>query len=365
VTPIASSPTLTARQLLYLLMVNTFPSEVFLVPGPIIREAGKDALWGIVLAMAAAVLVALGVATVAQRVQRFGLMRFLVAHWGIAGRALLLAIGIALWLPTMNMWAGDAEVAELLLLPLTPVIVITAALGVGVLYGLSVGLRAVARLTQILLPIGLLVVVGLVIAASPWFNLSNALPLRPETSLGPIVHAAYQVFAFLGEIVFAFVLIGGVRTPFHVGWLVVAAVLGNGVMLFLGTMTALLMYGPQAAGTLSVPFLGAVHTIHYGFLVERVDILVGPVWVGLTMLKLIVWLLMASEVVAAALGLGSGLWPGIVAALLGAAGSLRLPNLQMVDVSVGDLWYRAAFPAMLVLTGFVALAAHRRARLPA
>lgn len=341
----APRSSLASAQVLYLLVINTFPTEVFLLPGPLIGEVGKDALWCVALGTVAALAPALATRKVFDLLAGEPFDHALVRRAGLAGRAILLALATAVLAPLVNIWGGYGQLVGVAMLVHTPAwAVVLAALAV-VVYAVPLDLGTLGRLAQVTVPLGVVLVLGLFLLGAPWFDAGNLLPALPRTS---IVWGTYQVFTCLAEVAFGLYL-GGLSTDrAGVRRALVQAPFLNGLLLILLTAMPLLIFGARPSALMNAPGISAIRAIHYGFVIERLDTLVQPVWVLFVILKILVWTVLGARLLAAALGVRAWAPIGRAATLAAALLSLRLYHITAVEQNVQTVWYGLLAPVMLL-----------------
>lgn len=349
----------TPRQLVYLVLIIVFPTEILLLPPALIDQYGKDALWCIAIGGGAALVLALLVARAMRRLVDTTLEDVVIMRWGVAGRIVLLLFACTLLVPTYNIMASYVQVAGEELLPQTPLYVLALTSALVAAYIVAGGIETMARLASILVPIGFLLIALLFVMAGPWFNTLYLRPLLPTTPLVRLLGGSYHVFAFMAEIAFAFA-IRPTRSTRLGGALVLAAAL-NFLLLVMMTAMPLMMFGPETAATMTSPALSAIRSIHYGFIVERMDILIAPVWVGFSLLKLTLWSILGTRLACAALGL-EGIQRLMARLVTIAAGflSMVVPDAAAVDNNLNVTWYRFLALLLLLLVGVVAFAVRDR-----
>lgn len=341
-----AAPVLTNPQVFYLLLVDTFPTEVFLLPGPLIDEAGKDAVWCILLGTAGACLTALVTSRVLSRLDPGPFDRAVLRRGGAWGRLILVAFALAVLLPLDNIWGGYGQFVRAAILVHTPVWAVVLPALLVVVYAVPLDLGGVGRLAQLAVPWGILLIVVLFLLAAPWYAMDNLMPLLPTAN---VAWGSYQVFSFLSEVVFALYLASLSSRRAEAARALVGAPLVNGLLVLLLTAMPILLFGPTPAAMMNAPGMSAIRAIHYGFVVERLDTFVQPVWVIFVILKLLLWTMLGARLLAAALGIRWWAQIGRVATVVAAVLSLELYHLVAVERSVGTLWYRLGAPLLLVV----------------
>lgn len=340
------------RQLMYLLVTLTFPTELILLPGPLIQHYGKDAVWAVLAGALYSVIPLLLSLYAVGRLRTTAVQEYLRGRGLWVMRALFLLPALSLLVPTVNIWGEYVQLLRTDLLAHTPAWALLLPALALVLYAMPGGVETIGRLSELLVPFGIFLSLGLFVLGLPWYDLQRLLPVAPETP-GALTLGGYEVATFLSEIVFGIYLALLVENPKSITR---AFLIGGGinvVLMLLYVSLALLMFGAEHAAVLTIPPVSAIRAIHYGFIVERVDVLLQPAWVVFTTLKLILWTQLGSCLAAEAMGLKSGVLIGQITAVIAGFASLRLKSLPDVEQSVLVLWYGAAAPIYL----FVAVVA--------
>ncbi len=352
-------PVITSRQLLYLMIATTFPTEALLLPSPIIRSFGKDALWAILGGGIVAILPLLLTLSILRR-QRTETLTASLQRLGMFGKVVPVLFAVAAMLALVNIWASFAQLLRVDLLARTPAWVTTFTADVAVLYGAVGGPEVVGRIGEILVPIVVLEVPILFLLAIPWLDPIHMLPLLPKHTLS-LSLGVYEVFTFLAEISFATYFASFVRDRQGIARALWIALGVNTLMLLLTTALPILMFGCEHAGLLAVPTVTAVRAIHYGFLVERLDAFLAAPWAAFVIVKLIIWTVFAAGILADAFGPRLFRWTIWASTIVASTASLWLPSLGDVDANLWAVWYQTGAPLALIAL-VVAAAGVRRGR---
>lgn len=344
----------TPGQLFYLLLVAVFPTEILLLPPWLIAHDGKDALWCVAFGTVPAVLLAVPVAGALARLNGMTLESYLLARWGTLGRVALLAFTAVLLVPAPDILAAYVHTTATSLLPYTPIYTLALVSFITAAYIVAGGIEVVARVSSIIVPVGVCLILLLVVIGLPWYDMANVRPLLPTAGI-PIVDGSYRVFAFLAQVGFAL----AVRTtaPGQVQGLLIWSVIVNSGLLFLMLAMPLLLFGAPTAALLSSPVLSAIRTIHYGFAIERLDIVIAPVWVAFSLLKVALWIVLGTRLALAAVGIAG--WQRTAARfMVFAAGltSLAFSDMPTIEKVLDVQWFDVLAPVLVGLIGVLMLA---------
>jgi len=337
---------ITSRQLLYLIVLTIVPVQELGAGGPLLREYGKDALWSLVAGATAATVPLLISVHIVRRLAPLDLGATLRSR-GLAGRLLLAFFGLALAVPLFNIWSAYVQTLTVEILPHTPGWAIAALGAAAVLYGARGGIEVVARAGELFAPIAIAAMGVLAAMTIPWLHVSYILPIWPQTAAA-LTTGGYHAFTFFSEVGFAAYLGTLVRDPSTVPRALWWALSLSFAELLMAIGMPLLMFTPEHVALLTVPLLSAVRAIHYGFLIERIDTAVVAAYSVLVALKLTLWTVLSSRLLADATSQRAYRSLTVVATAAAAGSSLVLVhNLAQVQANLQTLWFNGFAPVYL------------------
>ncbi len=344
-----TSRDISVRQLAFIQFAVTAPTTLILLPALIIEQARHDALWSILGATFVGLIVNATVATAAAPYGPAGLFRrgFGPAWGRVATGVYWLVVGIAI----VIMWGEDLAFVHTRIMPHTPLWAIGGiSLGTVVILvrGRAVGL---ARMVDLLVPVSVGVLVGLIGANMPRIQLWNIWPWYPVSWKAGIT-AVYVPLSFIGEspigvTFFPFVRSTSPRTFRR------AILWGSGASaLLLGLITFLTIgvLGSPLAADVPYPLFEVLATFRVGDFLTRNAIWFFVVWQNLLILKLAIWTYVWTLA-------GRALWPGaprwlwlwvglpvtLIAFLLTLSTEVRQFH------SITQLWAPILFPTLIAL----------------
>jgi hypothetical protein len=338
------------RQLLFLQFSTITPTILIFLPGEVMNASGHGAIAVVLLALAAALLLdwALAWALVP-----FSPPRLFRQAWGpTVGRLLSLVYALFLSVGLVAIWAEFLILMRTPVLPLTPpwAVGILAALVAGVL--VTTGPTGIARLNDLVVPAGVVVVALLVLASvlrvDPW----NLLPLMPDPAS---LHwqAVWLPVSFLGEVPVAAIFLDRVRSPSlrQRRWALMGGALAAGGALLVAVVVSLGVLGPELVARLSYPFFEVVSEIRVGDFLTKNSLWLIVVGSLFLYVKLAVWAYAIAEGLRSALGRGarSLLAWGVVALTLAVA-LLRFTTVGGARALIWDGWAEVVFPSLVALT---------------
>lgn len=343
-------------QFILVLMVLVFPTEMFTLPAPLALKAGLNAPWAVLVAGLEA------------------LLPFVVGLWASQGRsavslyaslrlvspptALLLALVFVgcVWALNVLVMAEYAEIVHGFLLPRTP-------LAIPVFFGITLvafmtqsTLEPIARMTEIVSVIGLPILALVFLLAMPYMDVHWVEPIWPQQP-GLMLKTSILPASYLGEVVLVAVLGSHVAPGTRLLRAGIIATVFNTVILLVSLYLPLLLFGPVHTSVLSSPMLAAVRAIHYGYVLERLDTVVLPIWIVLICLKMAIIAFTGAEALVNAAGHRKTKW--LPSALVGSAGIASLYEFQSLPSTIhviGVMWSQWVFPILVVSVAMSGLA---------
>jgi spore germination protein KB len=277
-----TGPRIGPRPFYFLMVMTVLPTTTDTVTAALLAHAGKDAVVSLLLGGAGAagplLLVAWALPRLPERLPTRGAFR-LVLQVGVALLALT-CLGLS-----VLVWGELILPVQVLLLPDTPRLVLCLPALFVVWYMAAGGLPALGQLASILAPLFFVSVALFVLLSLRFLRWSYALPLLP-THLGPVAGAAVFAYAFLVEGVLALYLGLFLKDRRAARAALFAALATDVAVLALAVLLPLLLFGPWYASRLLHPFTSATRAIHYGYMVERLDLVRRLVFVATIVLKL-------------------------------------------------------------------------------
>lgn len=351
---------ITARQLIFVQETVIGPTAVITVPGMVIRGAGHDAGYAILLAgligvgINYGVLTLLGADSAPRRVMRV---------WGrILAVPFLTFYGLGLGFGLLGKWVQFLTVAKLMLLSNTPFWAIGLLTWLAVSVVLWGGIAGITR-TNVLGVVFVFLVIVLVIAISlPHLEIGNLVPWHPE-SLPKVASASLGPSAYFSEGVVGAAFAGAVRPrdPKAVRRAVVWGTVLAVALVFLATTMALGAFGPRAGGMFVTPWFELLNEVRIGTAFTRNAVLILSVWTIHVLLMVTIWAYAVGDAVHHITSRVSARAAGVTAlALIIATGLAFSTTIDEAEIVL--IFERVALPLVLTVIGATGLAGWVRTR---
>lgn len=353
------------RQLAFLQFSAIAPTILIFLPGQLLNMAGHDAPFAVALTLLLSLLLD---AALVWSLVPWSPPRLFREVWGPSGGRLATALyAVLLSVGLVAIWSEFLILMRTPVLPLTPpwAVGILAATVAGIL--VSTGPTGIARVNDLVIPTGLVVVSLLVVAVSlkiqPW----NLLPWRPNTG-GITWHAVWLPTTFLGEIPLGAAFLGRTRAEKDtwLRWALLGGAMAAGGSLLAAVVVSLGVLGPQLARHLAYPFFEVVSEIRFGDFLTKNSLWLIAVGSLLLYVKLSIWVFAIADGCRAALGRGPRSWWawGVIAVTLGVS-LVGFTSMATASDLIWVGWSKSAFPVLAALIVAAGLARLRRRHRPA
>ncbi|CAM4138401.1 spore germination protein [Paenibacillus alkaliterrae] len=160
------------------------------------------------------------------------------------------------------------------------------------------GIEVMARLFSMLIPVMLLAVMIILIFVLPYYHPESLLPLFPG-GIKPVVHGAYLAFGFpyAETVLFAMILpLARQEKENPLGKWMVAALLINGIALFLSILSSIMVLGPLA-GEAKYSLFQLARLIQVQNIIERVESIIGIALIVGSLMKTTIMLFIFTVIV--------------------------------------------------------------------
>lgn len=336
-------------QFVFLLMVLIFPTEMFTLPGPLALKAGIEAPWAVVLAGLESLLpLWIGLWASRSRTGSTVFTQLRVTH-ATAAAILGIAFLVVMWFYVVFAMGQFVDIVHGFLLVRTPPVVSMLFAAILVAYVTQGSIEPMARMAEFVVVVGLPLVLLVFILAMPYMDIHWVQPIWPYRPTVALKNSLLPA-SYLGETVMTAVLGAHLKPgtrPLRAGALATAL---NTAVLLVALYLPLLLFGPIHTSVLTAPLLTAVRDIHYGYILERLDTVVLPIWIVLICLKMSVGTFVAAEGFVNAFGHRRTRWlPSGIIGTGGIAALYLFQSLPSTEHAIGKYWLDYTFPA-LVLT---------------
>ncbi len=291
-------------QLLFIFLIFEASTAILYTPARVAALAGPDSWLAVSLGDGVYGLVVLLVAvTLGKRFPDQVFTGYLPEILGRIGGKLLAAAYALAFIHMGSVFVGEASVfINTHLLFLTPPTVLDTVLAMMAIYGAYLGIEAIARENEIVLPVWLLLIVFLLLLAAKDVDISHLKPVL-ENGLLPVLRAALFHSSWRGEVFFLLMLYPYLSQKqealkaglFYLGLVIVLAVVVHTVIVG--------VFGDLVTAHLLFPLETLAQYISLGRFVERLEIVVIVFLTAATIVKLAVIYHSAGIAAASTLGL--------------------------------------------------------------
>lgn len=148
------------------------------------------------------------------------------------------------------------------------------------------GIEVIARCSEIIAPMVVVVFFGIVFLNWPNMRLENILPIYADSGIGTILRGSLPIVSFFGEVVLLTMTVPFMEKP-HKALLGIAIAGGCTVLIVVISVGAVLMtLGPELASRMLYPAYEVVRYISAMGFIQNIDVAVVMVWFCLYFVKL-------------------------------------------------------------------------------
>lgn len=246
------------------------------------------------------------------------------------------------------------ELVLLAILPRTPMGAVVLALVIVTAYGVRHGVEVLARVAQVLLPLGFVLILIASLMALEAFRVDNLLPVLEE-GWSNIWKAAFPLAITVpfGETIL-FSMVWPTAPQRRTRWTLLAGA-GAGLFLAYLSLVNIGVLGPHIVGTSQFPLLTLIHQVRLTDMVERLDAIVVVVLVVGGFMKISLFYYGAASGLAQWLGLADYrpvvLPLGTILAPL--AMVIASSYAEHIEIGLKEVPYTLHLPAQVVVPGLV------------
>lgn len=344
---------LTAVQLLAVLLLAVFPTMAMLLPGDLVRLGGRYGWWTPLLAAAPATLLAWLAGVLGTRVGD-SVSAALQGLGPVAGRALLFVEWLALgaYVVVTIRESGDISAATLISANV-PVWILTVLSMLPAVLLVWVGPVVLGRTAALIAPVLVFMYVAVLAGALPAVHVVWALPLLPRNGRFAAWHPMLVTWVweaeplFLGAGLLHQVQASAQRTA---GRTLALAVAASALLTALGTWTMVAAAGPQGVAAAALPVLEVVNRITIGSSVQHLQSVVLPIETMGVVIKVGVFLWLWCRLGQRLVRISTKVVLAIEAAVGTALAVGAFPNLLAVDRALYLLLAQLALPTLVAAT---------------
>jgi spore germination protein KB len=263
------------RQIIMITITFIVSTSILLLPG---AEAGKDAWLATMLGLIPGLITVTSLAILAKKFPQKTVGQYVETILGkYLGKLIMATILLYLISLTALSLRDLGQFTSAVILPATPlyVIIFTATM-VGI-YGARRGLEPIVRVNEIFLPILLLSVFFIMVLSYPNMDKNNLLPIL-DNGIVPVIKASIEPADWLGESILLAMVIPFISQKDKIIKISLLGVLLAGLLLTVVALLTIAVYS-DVASNLSYPFLNVVRLITIGRTIERLELLIVPIWI--------------------------------------------------------------------------------------
>ncbi len=267
---------ISSLQLSFLMLVLMIATIDVFLPAYVAQEAKRDAWISVILGTAAATVIIYIFLLLGLRYPEKTLLQYAC---DILGKPLGKAVGLVyIYFFLMAAWTVTRELGELFLIaynPDSPMIVYSIVVIMVAAYAVTMGLEVIARINELFLPLGLIILIFIPLINIPNMDFKNFLPVLAD-GIKPAIRGSILIQAWIIEAVVVLQLIPFVSDRAGIKKNIFVAVLILGLAMEAGVLT-IAVYG-QLTEHLMFPALLFVRLARLGQYIEKMDILIIGVW---------------------------------------------------------------------------------------
>lgn len=277
------------RQFMFIIIVSIISVADLFLPSVVAAIAGRDAWLSVLVAAVETLVLAIILIKLGQRFSDKTLVdisKLVLGHW----LGWIIAFG---WITLYSIYTLIISLGQLAIIikssfmEFTPLWVFTVTLVVTAAYAVNQGIETIARVTELLLPlgIGLLVLVGLLVL--PYVNFDYYLPVL-EFGWAPVINGSFRLWAFLGDAVLLLMIMPYLNQPERAMSTVLKAT-GMLVCFLMIGVFAIGMFNARETAAMAFPALEMVRRIQIGTFIHHLDAVIMAIWIAGVYVKIVVY----------------------------------------------------------------------------
>ncbi|NHM27557.1 endospore germination permease [Desulfofundulus sp. TPOSR] len=276
---------ISSRQLAMLLFTLVISTVDVYLPAVVAGVAGRDAWITVILAVLYAFIIWAVAIGLASRFPRQTVIHYSKEVLGpILGGFIGLLLIIFFFFVGASVTRMLADVMVTAFMPSTPLVVFTTSVMLVASYAVFSGLEVIARVNEIMLPLGLAALIFVGFGSLPQVDFGRYLPLM-ERGLGPVNWGSIILVSTVAEIVIVLMLYPYINGQTRVGVNGLWVLLGLGAAMQIGVL-AIGLFTAEVTAAMNFPALEMVRAIRLGAFMTHLDVVIVAVWVGGIFLKL-------------------------------------------------------------------------------
>ncbi|MFA6807515.1 MAG: endospore germination permease [Eubacteriales bacterium] len=276
------------KQIIFLIITIITSTTILLFPSLVYKEAKQDSWMTLFFLMVFGIIVVYIITTLGLMFKDKTIIQYSEI---IVGKVLGKILGIIYFVFFIHINAFIIrEFSELLLssfYPETPMLFFAIGIIIASTYAVRSGIEVIGRVSEVLFPIFIIVISGIVILAFKDMNFNNLIPILAN-GWAPVLKGTYYEFLLIGETIVLAMLIPYLNIPQKVRKSGIISIVSTCLLgiLILGGIIA--VFGEQT-GYLRYPFLAVARYVSVAGIVERMDPLIMIIWIGGVFVKISVF----------------------------------------------------------------------------
>ena len=342
-----------SKQVTALIIMTIFPTLILLKPSILLRVNGKDAPWVLLLAIFSGFLFA-RISVVIYR--KFPAQRQTQTFFIAFGRWVGSVFCFIYLLVTLSLlvliFREFAELASWAFSYSDIPVSILLIMGGILAFVMSVsGIEVIARMCQLFLPVSILVILVILIAAVPWMNWSFLSPPIPEINQDLFLMAAHPALFFSEGLLIGMFFPHVQAKITELSRAMVSGMVWTGGICLITLIGLVAFFGGKLGGDLTMPLLHLSKSIRYGTFISNMQVLLVPFLVSSISIKMAIVLHAISLGFQDLLKLQSHRMAALFFAIISIAAALMLFD-NKADLSHYHTKYGTyvLFPAFVTLT---------------
>lgn len=271
-------------QLLLILIVVVIATADIFLPSVVAQQSGRDSWVAVIIATALGLVIASVVLALSLRFPKQNLIEIchtVLGKW--LGWAVALSIVLFFIFFGIKTIGQSGLVIKTAFLTDTPLIVLNGLMVLIIAYAVYYGLETIARLCEILVPIGLLSVILVGVLVLPVVDFGRFLPVLDE-GMGIVLTGSVRLSSWLAEVFVIMMLMPHLNQPRQAVKIVALAVGSLGVFMMVGVM-AIGMFGAELVAIGTFPALHMIRVIAIVEFLDHLDSIIITIWMAGVFLK--------------------------------------------------------------------------------
>lgn len=276
---------ISAKQALMLVITYVISTADVFLPAFVAQEAKADAWISVIIGSLSSLIIVNIFITLALKYPNKTIVQY---SCDILGKPLGKIIGLSyVYLFLMISWAVTRELEEVFVIafnPESPILVYGIMALIVAAYALMHGLEVIARINEILLPIGLIVLLFIAIINIPILDMTHYLPILYDGIIPPL-KGAFLIQTWIVEIVIILQIMPFVKEKQKIRRYMNISIIIISIGLMAG-ISIIAVFGPSLSGKLLLPALEYVRIASFGPYIKNLDISVMVVWTSGIFIKI-------------------------------------------------------------------------------